>query len=85
MFELGKIEMMVGNLSEAEALLKQSLEIRRKILPSNHSDLALTLEIYSDLMNKLHRSDEAAKFAGEARRMRNNLKFTRSVARQKPS
>ena len=83
-FELGKIQMMVGNLREAEPLLARSLEIRRKVLPSNHSDLALTLETYSDLMNKLDRSDEAIKFADEARRIRNTLKFTRSVPPRKP-
>jgi tetratricopeptide (TPR) repeat protein len=83
-FELGKLEMMVGNLREAEPLLQQSLDIRRKVLPSVHSDLALTLEAYSDLMNKLDRSDEATKFADEARRMRNTLKFTRPVAPRKP-
>jgi tetratricopeptide (TPR) repeat protein len=83
-FELGKLEMLVGNLREAEPLLQQSLDIRRKILPSIDSDLALTLETYSDLMNQLHRSAEATKFADEARRMRNTLKFTRPVAPRKP-
>jgi len=83
-FELGRFEMMVGNLGDAEPLLTRSLEIQRKVLPSNHSDLALTLETYSDLMNKLDRSDEAIKSADEARRIRNTVRFTRSVVPRKP-
>lgn len=56
--------------TEAEQLLKRSLEILEKTEGTEHIDVATTLETYADLLRKMERKDEAEKMESRARAIR---------------
>jgi hypothetical protein len=68
---------------EAEALLRQALEIRRKLYPKDHADLAQSLSNLGRVLLKEEDFEGAEKYLGEAVAMRRRLfpKGSRELAR----
>ena len=58
--------MGAGRNAEAEEMLRQLLNARRRVLPAGHSDIATTLENLATTIKYQGRSEEALPFQLEA-------------------
>jgi hypothetical protein len=68
-----------GRLTEAEALHRESLSIRRKLYPDGHQDLLRSLQNLSDLRARQGDSVEAAALSREAAELATRLLENREV------
>src|SRR5262245_11500328 len=75
---LGKVQVRMGQAATAEALLTRALEIARKNAGAGHL-IPDVLETYSQVLQSLHRSEEARSAFEEARQIRAEQAWTVSV------
>jgi len=63
---LGEMLLDLGNLEEAEPLLREALTIRRRVLPEGHPEIAGSLTLYAKLLAQKGELDEAEQHYREA-------------------
>jgi hypothetical protein len=65
-FNLGQLRHSQGTWAEAEALYREALDIRERVLGPAHPATLETINMYSLLLDRLDRGDEADRLRARA-------------------